>query len=70
MHPTDLPFGRFVTLVKCKVDIQPPGRGLHYNRTKWCDENALGGWDFYPGTNTFVFYQSEDATAFKLRFGL
>lgn len=69
MQP-DQPFGKFVTLVKVDDAGHYPGMGVYYNRKKWCDENAGGGWDFYPATCTFVFYQPEDATAFKLKFGL
>jgi hypothetical protein len=68
-------FGKFVTLVewKCSAANWIPGAGAYHMRTVWCDNNVgrIGvEWDYFPESKTFVFSNPEDATLFKLRFGV
>lgn len=50
-----------------------PGQGIYWKCQEWCREFvglSKVDWDYYSSSNTFVFERAEDATAFKLRFGV
>jgi len=65
-------FGKFVTVVKCKK-LGMPGQGFHHKRESWCRANVGDkriDWDYYSQGNSYVFVKPEDATLFRLMFGL
>ena len=59
-----------------KIHVEASARSeINDNHWQWCKDNlTIGTWKMmigFTGTNaTFCFNNEEDATAFKLRFGL
>jgi len=67
------PFGKFVTVVKRPKVILGKHLFVSMDEQEWCRDNIgrkPDDWDYYVGSNTFVFSRAEDATLFKLRFGI